>query len=269
MEENCMQAVPEMIELEAQTDLPSVAEAQTETPQAIENQAQTDAPCVAEAQTETPQSIDNEAQTSSPSVAEVQTETPQSIDNEAQTNKVIKKDKGVHVHLSEVQTKDSFTTMQTTRIRTGGGYHIVEGPDDGSANALAKTWSQGVSPSPLNDRYAFGEVEPERMQEYTTGSYDATRMPRGSNTVYRVLHSRHQRNSLPSMLPSMDIPAERRKSDVYIYTGEGSSGVQGQGSGHGRRPSSMEANPRKSSKDEWTAQWTKATRQPDDWKRFR
>ena len=60
-----------MTELEAQTDLPVVAEAQTETAQLIENGAQTNSPCVAEAQT---QSI--------PSIAA-----------ESQTEKVIKKDK--------------------------------------------------------------------------------------------------------------------------------------------------------------------------------
>merc|ERR1711924_437947 len=104
LDETSMQAAPDVIGLETQTDLPSTAEAQTETPQSIENQAQTD--------------------------------------------KVARKDKGVHVHFSAVKTKDASTTMQTTRIRTGGGYHIVEGPGDGSANSLAKTWHDGVNPSP-------------------------------------------------------------------------------------------------------------------------
>merc|ERR1711924_305330 len=148
LDETSMQAAPDVIELETQTDLPSTAEAQTETPQSIENEAQTNSPSVAEAQTETPQSIENEAQTNRPSVAEAQTEPIQSIENQAQTDKVARKDKGVHVHFSAVKTKDASTTMQTTRIRTGGGYHIVEGPGDGSANSLAKTWHDGVNPSP-------------------------------------------------------------------------------------------------------------------------
>jgi len=133
--------------------------------------------------------MDLEAQTDMPSVAEVQAEMPLPIDKSAHTEISNKEFKDAITQIKPA-TKEVATSMATTRMRTGGGYHVVDGPDDGSADTLRRTWTMGISPSPLDDSYARGQVSAEQMQNYSTGVYDPSKFGRKVSTVFRVL-ARH------------------------------------------------------------------------------